>query len=165
MQITVPSGPFLTSLAKAEPKATALQVIAWGAAVDRKCTPIITVAILAQGTSWAVADTQAFLPSGSITMRVQSQRATACSRSATSVVLPCARELHAASSTPCARNGLEHWVAYLTKHRPRNGLDVVMCCAAVCHAKCMDADCWRESWIGISRSKHMGTWCSGITPA
>ena len=87
----------------------------------------ITVAILAQGTSWAVADTQAFLPSGSIPMRVQGLSATACSRSAASVVLLCARELHAASSTPCARNGLEH--------KPHNGLDVVMCCATVCHAK------------------------------
>jgi hypothetical protein len=139
MQITVPSGPFPTSLAKAEPRATALQVIACEAAVDRKCTPIITVAILAQGTSWAVADTQAFLPSGSIPMRVQSQGATACSRSAAPVVLLCARDLHAASSTPRARNGLEPWLAYLTKHGPRNGLDVVMCCAAARHAKCMDA--------------------------
>ena len=33
----------------------------------------VTVAILAQGTSWAVADTQAFLPSGSIPTRVKSQ--------------------------------------------------------------------------------------------
>ena len=35
----------------------------------------VTVAILAQGTSWAVADTQAFLPSGSIPTRIKSQRA------------------------------------------------------------------------------------------
>ena len=33
----------------------------------------VTVAILAQGTSWAVADTQAFLPSGSIPTRTKNQ--------------------------------------------------------------------------------------------
>ena len=33
----------------------------------------VTVAILAQGTSWAVADTQAFLASGSIPTRVESR--------------------------------------------------------------------------------------------
>ena len=42
-------------------------------AVDRNCAASVTVAILAQGTSWAVADTQAFLPSGSIPTRIKSQ--------------------------------------------------------------------------------------------
>ena len=36
----------------------------------------VTVAILAQGTSWAVADTQAFLASGSIPTRVESRCST-----------------------------------------------------------------------------------------
>jgi hypothetical protein len=104
--------------------------MAWEAAANRKRATIISVAILAQGTSWAVAATQAFLPSGSIPMRVESQTANACSRSAASVVLFCARDLHAATSTPCTRNGLEPWVAHLTKHQPCNGLDIVICCVA-----------------------------------
>ena len=98
-------------------RVTALQVSARQAAVDRNGLQIVTVAILAQGTSWAAADTQAFLPSGSIPMRIESQSANACPRSAASVVLFCARKLHVTTSTPCARNGLEPWVAHLTKHR------------------------------------------------
>jgi hypothetical protein len=69
------------------------------AAVNGKSTTIITETIVAQGTSWVVADTQAFLPSGSIPMRVESQSANVCSCSVASVVLPCACDLHAATST------------------------------------------------------------------
>ena len=60
-------------------------------------------------------------------------------RHATSFALAGARELHGRNQTCCARNGLEPWVAHFTKHPPCNGLDVVMCCVAACHHKCMDA--------------------------
>ena len=40
---------------------------------DKDRNSLSTVAILAQGTSWAVADTQAFLPGGSIPTRIKSQ--------------------------------------------------------------------------------------------
>ena len=106
-------------------------MIAWGVAVDRKCTPIITVAILAQGTSWAVADTQAFLPGGSIPTRVGSQSAIACWRSAVPVVLSCVLLLllsvvAGATSTPCALEDMGcTYVAPLDKYSPCNGFDVV----------------------------------------
>ena len=110
-------------------------VIAWDvAAVIRKRAATITVAILAQGTSWAVADTQAFLPGGSIPTRVGSQSAIACWRSAVPVVLSCVLLLlllllsvvAGATSTPCALEDMGcTYVAPLDKYSPCNGFDVV----------------------------------------
>ena len=98
---------------------------------DRKRVTIITVAILAQGTSWAVAETQAFLPGGSIPTRVGSQSAIACWRSAAPVVLSCVLMLMLSvvagtTSTPCALEDMGcTYVAPLDKYSPCSGFDVV----------------------------------------
>ena len=43
------------------------------------------------------------------------------------------------ASGTCASNGLETWGAHVSKHPPRNGLDVVTCFVLVCHSMQMDA--------------------------
>jgi len=109
-------------------------------AMDRQRAAFVTVAILAQGTSWAVVDTQNFLPSGPIPRRIKSQSVlTPSAVPLLLLILARARDLNAETWAPCARDGLEPWVAHLTKHPPCNGLDDVMCCVAVCDHKCMDA--------------------------